>query len=755
MPSRFEPLEGTYGATTPGDLHVEPRGDSLLISSPQVRALVSAPVANRGGGVVEGVTHRVSGGDLVTPPASRSEARAWEVCLGKRTTDPDLCGPDGVWVDSRSMPVRWRVAKTTDGSVLLFQWSDSVRGLSVDQEVSVSGDGLVLRLAARALGTALGIVAVRFPFLEFDYRPRDGSKGELVIPRGNLGLRCSECRVFGAIYPGMYQTMPWFGVLKGNAGLYVGAHDPTGSMKRVVAVGPRGDGKSYFEIYPEDSGAVGNVVAPDWSFDVAPVCAERGWPALAHRYKEWVTSSTDWGHAPLLRDRADIPADLRDGAWWFVHSIVPEAGIDLLEAGTNRFRRDFPDLPTVHHWYEWHRPGMDRGFPDHFPKPGVKEAIARLEADGRTRILLFTNATHTDQSTAPPESGRPPCAKGASQYPRYWNETARRADGKRIFVVPSSQACLAAMDLTSEIWRTQVLMNSDAVTGRLGAAGVYLDVIGNVNEGSWSSPRNPPGRGAWVPRAARELVRDVSRNGRMVVVEGALEQMTGIATAGVNYIDASSEMIPIYPLVWHERFILAGMPSLVPDDQDALRMKNALAIAWGLQPGLANLQWYEPHAMKAVRWARDLLTVRRHWANWLAYGEYMGPLELAPGGVAQKVAAGRWAAFMDDRPPRAVERTAIEASLYRGIDGQAAIIFVNMSERRAEARFVLPPPFDRSRILLVSASKPERPVRTMTPVGGVLEIELDTGDVARAELGVGVAPTKEDVSARFGSAAVQ
>ncbi|MFO0691362.1 MAG: DUF6259 domain-containing protein [Myxococcota bacterium] len=631
------------------------------------------------------------------------------------------------------MPAEWRVVEAASGGVLRFHWSDRDRGLAVDQEISIQGDGLALRLAARATGTRRGIVAVRFPFLDLDYRSDGGRHGELVIPRGNLGLRCSDCRAFSAMYPGMYQTMPWFGVLKGNVGLYVGAHDPMGAMKRVVAFGPGGIGKSYFELYPEDSGAVANEVSPDWAIAVVPVCAERGWPALAHVYKEWVTSSTAWGRAPLLRDRADIASDLRDGAWWFVHSIVPEGGIALLEAGTDRFRQDFPNLPTVHHWYEWHRPGMDRGFPDHLPKPGVKEAIARLQADGRTRILLYTNATHTDQSTAPLESGRPICSKGVSQYPRYWTETVQRPDGKRVFVVPLSHACLAVMDLASEIWRTLVLMNSNAVTGRLGASGVYLDVIGNAIEGSWASPRNPPGRGAWVTRAARDLVDNVAGSGRMVVVEGALEQMTGISTAGVNYIDASSESIPLFPLVWHERFILAGMPSLVPDDRNALRIKNALAIAWGLQPGLANLQWYEAHASEAVGWARDLLRVRRGWADWLAYGEYMGPIELA-GDDVPNIAARSWVAFMDDRPPRAVQRSAVEASLYRSVDGRPAIVFVNMGERRADARFVLPAPFERARVVLVSALSPENPGRSVGPVEGVFEVRLGPGELARADL---------------------
>ncbi|MBK7949413.1 MAG: hypothetical protein IPK00_11905 [Deltaproteobacteria bacterium] len=315
------------------------------------------------------MTHRVSGGDLLVG-TDRAAARAWEVCLGTRRTNPDACSPDGRWVDSRSMSARWRVEQRPGGDVLRFDWLDESIGLAVSEEIAAEDDGLRLRFSARALGLASGIVAARFPIVAIDYQGQGGPAAELVLPRGNFGIQCRDCGAFAAMYPGIYQTMPWFGVLKAQAGLYLGAHDPRGAMKRVVVSGPRTPGYSFFEIYPEDSGAVGNAIEPDWSFDVTPVCAERGWPALAHHYKTWVSAQTEWGRAPLLRDRNDIPAAVRDGAWWFVHSIVPEAGIDLLEQGTLRWRKDFADLPTIHHWYEWHTPGMDRGFPTHRPSRG-------------------------------------------------------------------------------------------------------------------------------------------------------------------------------------------------------------------------------------------------------------------------------------------------------------------------------------------------------------------------------------------------
>ena len=632
------------------------------------------------------------------------------------------------------MPVDWRVEQNASGGVLRFTWVDEALGLSVKEEIAPAGDGLRMRLSATALGLMTGLVAARFPILTIDYQGVGGSSGALLLPRGNLGIQCRDCRGFAAMYPGIYQTMPWFGALKGTAGLYVGAHDPKGSMKRVVVSGPQAPGYSFFEIYPEDSGAAGNSIDPEWSFDVTPVCAERGWPAVAHHYKEWVSANAEWGRAPLLRDRSDIPRDVREGAWWFAHSIVPEAGIDLLERGTLQWKKDFHDLPTIHHWYEWHTPGMDRGFPTHLPKPGTKQAIERLQANPNTRILLFTNATHSDQSTAPLESGRPPCANGASQYPRYWHETIQRADETRVFVVPSSRACLAAMDLTAPGWRSVVLSNSDQVTRQLGAAGVYLDVIGNVGEGSWFPVRHPPGRGEWVTRAARELVQAVANRKELVVVEGALEQMAGISSAGVNYLGSTVDMIPLFPLVYHERFILAGMISLPPDDRAALRIKNGLALAWGLQMGLNSLQWHEPHAPRNIAWANELLHARHRFANWLAFGEYLGPIDQVEAALAEKVESRSWGAFIDDRPTVVHRRNPIEASLYRGADGRYAVILINLGEKRARAKLVLPPPFDRSTVSIVTASSHASERRLVEREKDVLAVELEAGEIIRGDI---------------------
>ncbi len=739
IPSRFAdaaipaPMPGLSTANRIGTRMIR-QGSQILLEGASILALISAPIDEKGGGAIEGVTHRRTGGDLLIPSRDDAHAGAWEICLGGPRTHPDSCSPDGLWVDSRKLQSSWRSIDTGGTLAVRFSWSDASLGLSVTQDLVAAEEGLKARISARSNGTRYGIVAVRFPIVHMDYGGARGSDGELVVPRGNLGIKCRDCYGDRAYYPTIYQTMPWFGMLKGEQGLYVGAHDPSGSMKRVAASGPKGDGTSFFEIYPEDSGALGNAVEPNWDYEIAPICARRGWPALAHHYKGWVTANTEWGRARKLVERTDIPRDLRDGAWWFVHSIADDAPIDVLEQQTEANRKDFPGIPTVHHWYSWHRPGMDRGFPDHLPKPGLRELIARLQSDPLTRIVLYTNAVHSDQSTAPRETGRPDCPTGASVYPRHWHDTLQQPDGKRIFGVPSSGACLAAMDLTSPGWQAVVQRNSDEVTNRLGAAGVYLDVIGNVVDGSWSPIRHAAGRGAWVTSSARDVVRAVFQRPALVLVEGALEQMAGISSAGTNYLPSSVDMVPLFPLVYHEQFILAGMQSLPPDDHDALRIKNGMSLAWGLQPGLNSLQWHTPERSRNIEWANKVVRARRAWANWLAYGEYLGPLDQDPAVATELAIARSWSSSDPNRPSVEFRRGAVEASLYRGVDGRYAVILVNLGVKPAVTRIRLPAPLDRARVQLRRSGRIQSAEPIRSPVDGAFDVDLEAGEIMHAEL---------------------
>lgn len=719
----------------PGRILVVDKGRELLLVGDRTIALVSAPITARGGGALRGVTSRSFGGDLLRDPGGGRPGPAWKICLGTARTLVESCSPEGVWINNEDLQVARTQIESATGSVVRLTWTSATSGVEVIQDISLIGRSLKVRLSAKSESANRGIVAARFPYINIDYGRDDPESGELIVPRENLGIKCRDCPGWQVVYPNLYQTMPWFGVLRGVHGLYLGAHDPTGAMKTVFAAGPASAGTSFFEIYPESSGDPGNRLDPKWDFEIAPICAKRGWPAIAHFYKEWASQMTTWGRAPLLTERADIPRDIRDGAWWFNHSIARDAGVDVLFERTKNNQLELNGFATVHHWYEWHEPGMDRGAPVHNPKAGTKDAIRKIQENPQSRVLLYTVVTHSDQSSAPIKSGRPwRCESSASQFPDYWEDTTRRADGSRIFTVLGTGTCFAWMDLMSDRWRAVVLSNSDLVTQRLGAKGVYLDVVGNIIEGSWSGAHHAPGRGAWVTASARDLVAEVSTRPELVVVEGALEQMTGISDAGVNYLGTPVDMIPIFPLVYHERYILAGLRSLPPDDRDALRVKNGLAFAWGLQPGLNSLQWHTPDRAANVDWARKLIEARIELKNWLAYGEYMGPVDQVPGGPLNTTRIRSWSPLIGSAAPQVFTRPQVEASLYRGADGVDSVILINLSDRPAILRLILPRPFEADAMVLYSSSGRRIAQSVIEPRMGIVEVSVPAAGIIRGEL---------------------
>jgi hypothetical protein len=210
--------------------------------------------------------------------------------------------------------------------------------------------------------------------------------------------------------------------------------------------------------------------------------------------------------------------------------------------------------------------------------------------------------------------------------------------------------------------------------------------------------------------------------------------MTGISDAGVNYLGTPVEMIPLFPVVYHERFILAGLRSRPPDDRDALRIKNGLAFAWGLQPGLGSLQWHSSDRATNVDWATKLARARIQLSNWLAYGEYLGPIAQVESQSSGKVKARSWSSLTGKERPVEFRRNQIEAGLYRGIDGGYSIILINLGERGTAGKLVLPSPFEGSRVRLFSVSGRMIGDGTLEPAGGILEVNVPRGGILRAEL---------------------
>lgn len=670
--------------TGPAVLHDRDKGLIALFSRHRA-ALVLDPEAPRGGGAVVGLIDRTIGHDLLAAPPRRFEPTAWRLCVGPVNRDPRSCGNSEGVFSSDQRRGSWQKIEVPGAAAIAITWT--VDSFEMTVEYRLDEKSLRARARVRQSGSSPEqIVSLRFPVL-----PGLGQVGSaesaLVLPRTNLGLVCTACGSFSDLYPRKYQTMPWLGYLSGKHGLYIGAHDPAGAPKRFMASGPEATGQSWIEMYPNTRSDGHPAIAPAWWTVIRPTCDDRGWPALAQAYRDWVLQETPWGQAPLIRSREDIPSDLREGAWWFNESIRGGTPIARLERKTREDRAAIEQAPTIHHWYGWYESGMDRGNPELVPKKDVEATIEALQ-DEKTSIIPYMNASHSDQSGAPVAMGRPTdCDQRHSRYPDHWNHVLRNPDGLPAFVRPASGACLVRMDTSAPEWREAVANAANTIVTALGAAGVYLDVIGSVSNGSWNRRDERLPRGAWLVEADRSLVETITRSGALVVVEGSLEQMAGSAAFGVNYVPDPMDAAPLFPYVYHDRFILAGMRSRPPEDPDVLAMKLGLSLVWGLQPGLSNLRLRQPEGKSLAEWANRIVDARRALSPWIAYGRFLGP-PAAGHSVAPTMYSGTWCEH--SRKCGRMTRSAISSGFFQNDEGDIILLYANSGTRRARMSIVIP-----------------------------------------------------------------
>ena len=162
---------------------------------------------------------------------------------------------------------------------------------------------------------------------------------------------------------------PVFACMMGNAGLYVGAHDPDGRIKRFIC-GTRQDFR--IETPVENAGVVGRAAnGPGFAVTVAAFAGD--WWQAAKIYRAWALRQKWAAKGPIAR-RADYPRAMSDIDVWDI-VIADKAAVVSNEIV--RLKKVFPGLKLGLHWYCWHNSKFDTNFPEFFPpKPGVSEVMA-------------------------------------------------------------------------------------------------------------------------------------------------------------------------------------------------------------------------------------------------------------------------------------------------------------------------------------------------------------------------------------------
>ncbi|MDH7570775.1 MAG: DUF6259 domain-containing protein, partial [Armatimonadota bacterium] len=265
--------------------------------------------------------------------------------------------------------------------------------------------------------------------------------------------------VTGGTYPSGSWSMQYALWYHGQAGLYIGTHDPRASTKRFTVAVQRdasGAGVSYSVTHlPPNMGMPGTGCAPDYDTVIGVYTGD--WYEGSRLYREWARGTPWMAKGPLAK-RSDVGGAIRPLALWLLISGAPAEVVPKVKAF-----QEFFSVPMGVHWYNWHQIPFDNDYPHYFPpKEGFKEAVAELTARGVV-VMPYINGRLWDTDTDDWEVARP------------W--AAMKAEGGNYVEVYGSKEELAPMCPATPFWQQKMRETVLTLVRDYGVSGVYLDQI--------------------------------------------------------------------------------------------------------------------------------------------------------------------------------------------------------------------------------------------------------------------------------------
>lgn len=518
------------------------------------------------------------------------------------------------------------------------------------------------------------VAAADFPVLP-NIEPSPGLK--LAAPAGwGLEYGVSPGTVYQGAYPSCLACMPFMAFCRDGGVLYVAAHDPDGSHKRLNACCSERAVSCTVTHWP----AVAQTEDGTFrlSYEMVVGAFPGGWYEAAQVYREF-SLQTRWGGAGPFSQRL-IPEWVRDTDLWL--RLITESEIDL-DACIRA--REFFDVPVAVHWYRWHRIPYDTLYPEYFPaKPGFAEGVRKLQQAG-LRVMPYINGRLCD-----PESET--WKAGGSRW------AARTENGEPYAEVYGSKVPLNVMCPGTARWRDKVAGLVERLLHECGVDGVYIDQIGAAAPERCFDPAHEhlPGSGRFWVDGYRRLLDDLRPRlpeGRALTTEENAEcwidQFDGLLV--VNTPTASGcRVIPLFPAVYSGRARVFGFqytPARESFDSLGFRAKMARAFLWGSQLGWVDVgRLMSPKGATAAAFLRRLARCRRSAHAHLAYGRFLGEVPVhGDNPVLTEEAA---ASFGDGTYELSIP--AVPACAWLAEDGSLGVALVNVSDAPRQVSFELP-----------------------------------------------------------------
>jgi len=523
------------------------------------------------------------------------------------------------------------VEERDDGTDLVLEWTEvpvtfpdrgrqGEASVVIDVHVPDAGGLTYWEPTIEVSAEAVTVWGMDFPTVDDLHRAgADRSADNLLLPDG-FGAHVPDPTAREDLtaweqdtYPAGSWTMQLLGFDNGDAGVYLGLHDPAGRPKTMAVESDPRARELAIRIghRPEGMGRAQSQVSLGYS--VALGVYDGDWYDAAEHYREWALEEAAWTQRGPIASRAGVPEWITETSLWWTPSTVgsdAERGYDPEDAAaTAELLRELHDrfpVTTAAHWYNWHEVPFDTDYPDYFPpRPGVADTVAGLQADG-IHVMPYINARLADASG------------------RIWTEAdlasaaAKRAPARydpgglvRHVEEYGNGQLLSPICPTTTTWRETVTGIVERLAGEVGVDAVYLDQIAATSPARCFDPDHdhPPGGGAYGVAAYQELLADLvewkaeNDSDLALTTECNAEPFMGWIDAYLTWHTARADLVPLFPAVYGDYTLTFGRSFFESDldDPSVFAAKVGQLFSYGTQLGWITAGGFEEDRSVAER----------------------------------------------------------------------------------------------------------------------------------------------------------
>ena len=417
-------------------------------------------------------------------------------------------------------------------------------------------------------------------------------------------------------YPsGFGASMSWFAVWNESlSGLYVAAHDETGTIKDVCFHSDSLGNANFCFKYP-------SVETNTNCFGFSPceiVLAgfDGDWFDAAMLYKEWVKEKACWYPRFLLgkEGRKDTPVWMKELCVWAVGD----------DTNVEQFQKAL-GVPIGFHWYRWHTIPFDNDYPHYFPPVLNFSARVKSLQEKGIYVMPYINGrlwdTHDNgtKDSLFTKIALPNVTKGIKGDPVLESYGSQEIDGTDVKLGVMCPSTLCWKNKLEDI----IIKLSDSVKG-YGTKAVYIDQVAAAPpiECFDKNHTHPQGGGDWWISSYQNIFRDIREHKSTECVlttesnaDGYLSDFDGFLVWQFQH----NNQVPAFAAVYGGIIQLFGRNYVGDSSLLATKMKLAQSFVFGEQLG-----WIDASVLydkEKFNFLKKLVMLRYRFREYFYKGE--------------------------------------------------------------------------------------------------------------------------------------